>query len=385
MWRSPLVPDGSVPAAPEPSTDLPATTALSPRPVEQLLRAKGDLRLGLPVILRNGDQALLVALVEALSAARRHALTGRGRAELVLSARRGAALGVRSAAGAGALRLPVPAGADGAWLARMAGQGAAASDAPTADAFPSAAAATEAQEAGLRLVTGMQVLPALLTVPLPPGAPPDGLTTLSVRTLQEALRQGAAQMPVGAARLPTDVSRAGRVHLFRPDDGGPEHCALEIGDPDPARPVLVRLHSACFTGDVLGSRRCDCGPQLRGAMAAMAAEGGGVLLYLAQEGRGIGLANKLRAYALQEAGLDTVEANHWLGFEDDPRDFRIGAQLLERLGVGRVRLLTNNPAKVEILRAHGIDVVERVPLRVPRTEQNARYLATKAAKSGHLL
>jgi GTP cyclohydrolase II len=148
--------------------------------------------------------------------------------------------------------------------------------------------------------------------------------------------------------------------------------------------VLTRLHSACFTGDLLGSLKCDCGPQLRGALAAMAEAGGGVLLYLNQEGRGIGLANKMRAYALQDQGFDTVEANHRLGFEDDERDFRIGAALLRQLGIGRVRLMTNNPAKIAMMEEQGIAVVERVPLHAGHTEENAAYLATKVAKSGHL-
>jgi len=154
---------------------------------------------------------------------------------------------------------------------------------------------------------------------------------------------------------------------------------------DRSAPVLTRLHSACFTGDVLGSLKCDCGPQLNGALAQMAEAGGGLLLYLNQEGRGIGLTNKMRAYSLQDQGFDTVEANHRLGFEDDERDFRIGARILRAMGVARVRLLTNNPRKVDMLTACGIDVVERVPLRAGENPLNAAYLRTKAAKSGHLL
>ncbi len=160
--------------------------------------------------------------------------------------------------------------------------------------------------------------------------------------------------------------------------------ATVVGRPDRAQPVLARLHSACFTGDVLGSLKCDCGPQLRAALAQMGQEGGGVLLYLNQEGRGIGLANKMRAYALQDQGFDTVEANHRLGFEDDERDFRTGAEILKSMGFGAVRLMTNNPRKIEMMRACGLDVTERVPLHAGRTAQNAGYLATKAAKSGHL-
>ena len=160
---------------------------------------------------------------------------------------------------------------------------------------------------------------------------------------------------------------------------------MEIGTIDRAAPVLVRLHSACFTGDVLGSLKCDCGPQLRGALAQMGEEGAGLLLYLNQEGRGIGLANKMRAYALQDQGFDTVEANHRLGFEDDERDFRIGAAILDKMGFSAVRLLTNNPAKVAMMQHCGIAVAERVPLKAGHNPLNEAYLATKARKSGHLL
>jgi GTP cyclohydrolase II len=181
------------------------------------------------------------------------------------------------------------------------------------------------------------------------------------------------------------ASAAGRVHIFRPEDGGEEHYAIEIGQPDRKAPVLARLHSACFTGDVLGSLKCDCGPQLRAALAQMGAEGAGVLLYLNQEGRGIGLANKMRAYSLQDQGFDTVEANHRLGFEDDERDFRLGAGILKTMGFSAVRLLTNNPRKITMMEGQGLRVTERVPLRVGETPENRGYLATKAAKSGHLL
>jgi GTP cyclohydrolase II len=193
------------------------------------------------------------------------------------------------------------------------------------------------------------------------------------------------KVEVAAARVPLAVSEAGRVRVFRPLDAGEEHYAVEIGAPDRAKPVLCRLHSACFTGDLLGSLKCDCGPQLQAALAQIGAEGAGVLLYLNQEGRGIGLANKLRAYSLQDQGFDTVEANHRLGFEDDERDFRIGANMLRRMGFREVRLMTNNPAKVAMMVGCGLHVVERVPLKVGETLFNEGYLRTKAAKSGHLL
>jgi GTP cyclohydrolase II len=188
---------------------------------------------------------------------------------------------------------------------------------------------------------------------------------------------------VSAARVPLAVRAASRVHVFREAGGGTEHYAVELGLVDRASPVLVRLHSACFTGDVLGSVKCDCGPQLHAAMGAMAA-GSGLLLYLNQEGRGIGLANKMRAYDLQDQGFDTVEANHRLGFEDDERDFRLGAGMLRELNVGRIRLMTNNPRKIAMMEGQGIEVVERVPLHAGRRAENAGYLEVKRRKSGHL-
>ncbi|MEM9581414.1 MAG: GTP cyclohydrolase II, partial [Pseudomonadota bacterium] len=211
------------------------------------------------------------------------------------------------------------------------------------------------------------------------------LTELSVIAASRHLTSAAKYLNVIHARLPMEASETGRLHVFRPDDGAEEHYAIEIGRIDPGKPVLTRLHSACFTGDLLGSLKCDCGPQLRGAMAQMGAEGAGVLLYLNQEGRGIGLANKMRAYSLQDQGFDTVEANHRLGFEDDERDFRIGSALLRKLGISDIRLLTNNPAKIEMMQRTGITVAERVPLKVESNRFNEVYLKTKARKSGHML
>ena len=190
--------------------------------------------------------------------------------------------------------------------------------------------------------------------------------------------------PISEARVPLADAADTRIISFRPSDGGTEHLAIVIGTPDPAQPVLARLHSECFTGDLLASLRCDCGDQLRGAVAAIAKEGGGVLLYLAQEGRGIGLVNKLRAYALQDQGFDTVDANEQLGFDDDERVYLPAVRMLRHLGYARVRLLTNNPAKVGALVRHGIDVTERVPHAFPSNSHNWTYLQTKAKRSGHL-
>jgi GTP cyclohydrolase II len=188
---------------------------------------------------------------------------------------------------------------------------------------------------------------------------------------------------VARARLPLEDLPETQIVAFRASDDGQEHVVLVIGAPG-GKPPLVRLHSECLTGDVFGSLKCDCGPQLKEALKIIGAEGGGVLLYLRQEGRGIGLANKLRAYALQDRGLDTVDANRRLGFADDERDYAHAAAMLRALGIDRVRLLTNNPSKVSGLESAGIPVVERVAHHMPANPHNADYLATKRKKSGHL-
>ena len=189
---------------------------------------------------------------------------------------------------------------------------------------------------------------------------------------------------VAEARVPLDGAENAQIIAFRPSDGGLEHLAVVIGEPPRDRPVLTRVHSECFTGDLLGSLRCDCGDQLRGAIDAIAADGDGVLLYLAQEGRGIGLVNKLRAYQLQDRGADTVEANEQLGFDADERVYLPAAEMLRRLGFRRVRLMTNNPDKVAALTRCGLLVEERVPHSFPSNSHNDFYLATKAARFGHL-
>ena len=358
---------------------MPLTLTLT----ERLARARGDLRMGVPVVLTAPGGAALVVAAEALTPARLADLRGLGVPDLAITARRAATLRVAAYHGDLA-RLALPPGAGVDWVAAVAD--------PVDDlAMPMKGPfrALRGGDAGLHrtallLAKSAHLLPAVVLVPVAGGAF-DGLTVIATEAALPDLQRLSPLHPVVAARLPMAASGAGRVHVFRPGDGGEEHYAIEIGRPDRERPVLARLHSACFTGDVLGSLKCDCGPQLRAALAQMGAEGAGVLLYLNQEGRGIGLANKLRAYALQDQGFDTVEANHRLGFEDDERDFRLGAGLLRQLGFAAVRLMTNNPRKVEGLATCGIHVAERVPLRGFGTGSNAGYLATKAAKSGHLL
>ena len=187
-----------------------------------------------------------------------------------------------------------------------------------------------------------------------------------------------------SARIPTDEAEF-HLHLFHNNHDDKEHLAIVLGEVTGKPDVLVRLHSECFTGDVLGSRRCDCGEQLHSAMVQIAAEGEGVLIYLRQEGRGIGLLDKLKAYNLQDEGYDTVEANLLLGHQADERDYTVAARILDDLGVRSVRLLTNNPLKIDTLRDLGVSVVERVPVEPTVYDENAYYLFTKVTRMNHML
>jgi GTP cyclohydrolase II len=241
---------------------------------------------------------------------------------------------------------------------------------------------TESARAAIALAKHAGLIPAVYAAPL--AGVDVALTCPTDAVLALPLTQARVRLS-SRARLPLAAAEDTEVAAFRPADGGPEHLALVIGSPATDQPVLARLHSACLTGDVLGSLKCDCGPQLHAAIAAIAGNaGGGILLYLQQEGRGIGLLNKLRAYALQDQGWDTVDANTRLGFEPDERDFSLAAAMLRALNVGAVTLLTNNPLKVAGLAAHGLTVT-RVPHDLPPNPHNAAYLATKRDRQGHLL
>ncbi len=212
-----------------------------------------------------------------------------------------------------------------------------------------------------------------------------GLLIVTVADLiSHRLRNETLVKEVAAPRLPTEYGEF-RIHAYRSDVTGDENIALVMGTIDPEEAILVRVHSQCLTGDIFGSARCDCGPQLNQALARIGIEGRGILLYLLQEGRGIGLINKLRAYELQDQGQDTVEANEHLGFRPDQRDYGIGAQILRNLGVRKMRLMTNNPSKYIALDGYGLEIVERVQLEVPPTDMSRDYLRTKREKLGHLL
>ncbi len=360
----------------------------SPDIAETLARARADLRMGLGIVLADTGAGALVFAAETLSDERlRDLIALNANPVLAITARRAATLKARAYDGDLA-RIVLPRDVTLGWINAVADP---ADDLKSPMKGPLLAerdGAAHLHRLALKIAKTARILPAAVVVPLDD---PSGFARAHSLSLVHAVRAPAVvdEMsplhPIAAARVPLEASEAGRVHVFRPDDGGEEHYAIEIGQPPRDTPVLSRLHSACFTGDLLGSLKCDCGPQLRGALAQMGAEGAGVLLYLNQEGRGIGLANKMRAYSLQDQGFDTVEANHRLGFEDDERDFRLGAEILKRMGFHSVRLLTNNPAKIAMMEKTGITVTERVPLKVGENTHNRAYLATKARKSGHLL
>ncbi|MBI5257449.1 MAG: GTP cyclohydrolase II [Burkholderiales bacterium] len=248
----------------------------------------------------------------------------------------------------------------------------------------------------LQLTKRARLVPAVLVFELPAAALPGlrqaevlrvfdtdlGASAASAASATSGAGAGAALLRISDARLPIAACDDCTLVLFREPQGDAEHLAIVVGLPDMDQPVPVRLHSACLTGELLGSLRCDCGDQLRLGIAHLA-ETGGVLLYLAQEGRGTGLANKLRAYRLQDAGLDTIDADRHLGFSADERDFGPAVAMLRHLGISRIRLLTNNPHKIEFLRRAGLEVADRVALPVPMHALNARYVRTKQQRAGH--
>jgi len=352
-------------------------------------RAAHELRAGRPLLFEGAEPALALA-AETAGLPLVASLRALGPAALVLTLRRAQALKVRTAGAS-----PVLIALDGDMGDALVG---ALAD-PTGDMDrplqgPFTALRGDpppAAKALIQLARRARLLPAGLIVRGAAAELQRFATAESVLRFPaaafEKLSAGAGEplTLVGRARVPLVDAVETHLVAFRPADGGLEHIAVLVGDPPRHQPVLTRLHSECFTGDLLGSMRCDCGEQLRGAIRAIAEAGGGVLLYLAQEGRGIGLINKLRAYRLQDQGFDTVDANIRLGFEPDERIFEPAAEMLRRLGFSAVRLLTNNPEKVAGLEACGIRVAERVAHAFPANEHNEGYLDTKRKRSGHYL
>jgi GTP cyclohydrolase II len=355
-------------------------------------RAIGELKRGVPVLLDGPSPqdkpqrwVLVPAETVGADALREFATLAAGPALLLLAPMRAAAV-LRRPVEPGPAAIGIP--ADAALFDQAALRGLAD---PTAEQLLPAdalavAAVPDSSTAALALVKLARLLPAALIAPARADtALPNHVLSVpadDVMAYQAAI--GTHLVRVAEAAVPLEGAPDARIIAFRAPDMGIEHLAILVGRPETAAFPLARLHSECFTGDLLGSLRCDCGPQLRGAIARMAEEGGGVLLYLAQEGRGIGLVNKLRAYAMQDTGLDTLDANRALGWGADERNFLIAATMLRALGITRIRLLTNNPDKVTAMAACGIDAVREQHAFAPNGVNN-KYLATKANRFGHLL
>ncbi|MGD8325743.1 MAG: GTP cyclohydrolase II [Sphingomonadales bacterium] len=351
-------------------------------------RALSDLRRGVPVAIQFNDQALLVVSLELAleeNVAELENLS-RQRPKILLTRERAAHLKISFAQDATCLAWPqwVP-------LDELIALGDPTKDLATPLKGPFQAcdsgAPQSVQVAALQLLKQAQLLPVglIVTCALEALEAADILVLNADQITAFAATEAQGLRPVVHAHLPLKGAEDARVFVFRPVDGGIEHLAIIVGQPHPDKPVLTRLHSECLTGDVLGSLKCDCGEQLRGALDAISKAGGGILLYLAQEGRGIGLVNKLRAYNLQDQGYDTVDANLGLGFGVDERFFAPAAVMLKKLGFKRILLLTNNPDKVEALSHFGIKVEERVPHKFPSNGHNETYLKTKRDRTGHLL
>jgi GTP cyclohydrolase II len=346
-------------------------------------RGLAEFRSGRPVIFSSAEKKFLLTLpVDGLDEARLHAfeqLCAPALPQLVVTARRARALGIESA---GPVALKLEQGIDCAEI-----------DSLVADADPDAdadldGAADERAVAAIELAKIAHLLPALLVAEIPSPAsaliePP--LVVVGADSVMKFRRENVQALEIASeAKVPLQGGLSTRFVVFRDAVGGGS-VAVIVGEPDLSKPVPVRLHSACLTGDVFGSSRCDCGDQLRLATKRLNEEGGGVILYLEQEGRGLGLANKMRAYALQDEGLDTVDANTTLGFDDDERDYGIAARMLQKLGCTSIYLMTNNPAKLDGLTGLGIEVVGRKPLHAPINAHNRRYMTAKAMRAGHKL
>jgi GTP cyclohydrolase II len=347
-------------------------------------RAVGELRRGRAIRITDGARSVVVGTIETLQAPvfERLMTSGVGRSLMLVTAERARAAGLANRIG-GAVAITPVGGMSLDELRAIAGVGSAPIEHTGLEIDPSPRSGSLAA-AGFQLAKSARLVPALLGYESDGGAEP-GVLAIDVSDVAQRVRFGHHSVQlISRARVPLADAIDCEIALFRDEHGLAEHVAVIIGKFDERAAVPVRMHSACLTGDLLGSLRCDCGEQLRTAVARIAALGGGVLLYLDQEGRGIGLPNKLRAYVLQDAGLDTVDADQHLGFLADERTYDVAASLLEELGIKRILLLTNNPQKINALRDHGIEIVGRLPLVTSSNLHNERYLKAKTERAGHL-
>jgi GTP cyclohydrolase II len=343
-------------------------------------RAIAEFQAGRPLAITDADETIAALPVDGLGAATWAAFKGLcapALPRLVITARRARVIGLNAASPVYLAIYPQDT-PESLW-ALAAGLG--------CERRPAAGNASEAASRAIELAKFAQRLPALLLADAGAIAPDIVAAMIAVSAdAMAAYRNNILEKLefVSEAPIPLADGVIARFCVFR-DAVGNSPVAIILGDPDFSAPVPVRVHSACLTGDVFGSRRCDCGAQLKLAITQLSEAGGGVVLYLEQEGRGLGLANKMRAYALQDRGLDTMDANTTLGFDDDERNYDVAARMLKMIGATRVLLLTNNPGKLEALAEGGVDVCARIPLHTPINPDNRRYLATKAARGGHWL
>ena len=343
-------------------------------------RALGELQARRPVQINAPGKTLLILPVEGLDDQRLNEFVSLCRPaapDLIITQHRAQALGLDASTPI-AVRLPEALDANSIFNL-VAGR--------QAHSLAKAEPASSASAAAIQLVKLSRGLPAVLAASLMCRdlGLDHSVVGIEAQTVDRFCIEAMSSLVIASeATVPLASGVTARFIVFR-DATATDQVAIIVGKPDFSKPVPVRLHSACLTGDVFGSRRCDCGDQLALALTRIESLGGGVILYLAQEGRGLGLANKMRAYQLQDAGLDTFDANTTLGFDDDERDYGIAGRMLQILSCSRILLLTNNPAKLEGLARAGIEIAARVPLEAPVNQHNKRYLTTKAARSGHQL
>jgi GTP cyclohydrolase II len=344
-------------------------------------RALAEFRSGRPVIIADNNETLLCLPVEGLDKDRLaafRALAAPITPRLVLTSSRARSLGIEATE---PVAIELSDDVDALTVLAMVQE-----NKPDFEFLPEPAGAAAA--AAIDLVKLAQILPAVLVADTDPAiaaAFDPRIITIDAKAVARFRKEGPQSLTIaGEAYVPLSSSVRTRFVVFH-DAFGDDLVAVIVGTPDLSRPVPVRIHSACLTGDVFGSRRCDCGDQLRLALVRLQEAGGGIILYLAQEGRGVGLANKMRTYKLQDAGLDTVDANTTLGFDDDERDYGMAVRMLQMLGATRVVLLTNNPDKLDSLVQAGIEISGRMPLETPVNVHNRRYLTAKAARAGHQL
>jgi GTP cyclohydrolase II len=358
----------------------PSSALFGSREYTSVSRALGELQARRPITINAPGEELFLLPIEGLNDERLAdflSLCRPAMPDLIITQQRALALGLAATA---PMAIRLPDGLNAGEIINLVAE-------RRNDTSAVAQTASPASAAAIQLIKLTRGLPAVLAANMI--GRDIGLSHSVVAAGAEAIGRFAvdatSSLAVASEALVPLASGVSARFIVFCDATGTDQVAIIVGQPDFAKPVPVRLHSACLTGDVFGSRRCDCGDQLALALTRVESLGGGVILYLAQEGRGLGLANKMRTYRLQDAGLDTFDANITLGFDDDERDYGVAARMLQILNCSRILLLTNNPAKLDGLAQAGIDIADRIPLEAPINPHNKRYLTTKAARSGHQL